>query len=46
VLWGIIIGMLSLGGIPANGKAVAEGKIAGKMTYDVIDRAPLINQDG
>lgn len=28
-----------------NIKAIAEGKAAGKMAYDIIDRKPQINQD-
>jgi ATP-binding cassette subfamily B (MDR/TAP) protein 1 len=31
--------------VPNHGKSVAEGKVAGKFTYEVIDRVPLIDQD-
>ena len=28
-----------------NIRAVVEGRVAGKMAYDIIDRKPLINSD-
>jgi ATP-binding cassette subfamily B (MDR/TAP) protein 1 len=37
--------MFSVGMATPNLKAVAEGKVAGKMAFEVIDRVPKINQD-
>jgi len=36
--FGVIFGMFSLGMAAPNMKAVTEGKVAGKMVFDVIDR--------
>ena len=38
--FGVIFGMFSLGMASPNIKAVNEGKVAGKMAYDIIDREP------
>jgi ABC-type multidrug transport system fused ATPase/permease subunit len=43
--FGIVFGVLSLGMTAPNIKAIAEGKVAGKMAYDVIDRKPKIMLD-
>lgn len=45
VFWGILFGLFALSQVPNHGKSVAEGKVAGKFTYEVIDRIPLIDQD-
>lgn len=37
--------MFSVGMATPNLKAVAEGRVAGKMAFDVIDREPAIKQD-
>jgi hypothetical protein len=37
--------MFSLGLATPNMKAVIEGKAAGKIAFDIIDRQPLIDQD-
>ena len=38
--FGIVFGMFSIGMATPNLKAVAEGKVAGKMAFDIIDRKP------
>ena len=43
--FGVIFGMFSMGMATPNMKAVTEGRVAGKMAYDIIDRKPLIDQD-
>lgn len=43
--FGIIFGMMSMGMATPNIRAVVEGRVAGKMAYDIIDRKPLINSD-
>lgn len=40
--FGVVFGMFSVGMATPNLKAVAEGKVAGKMAFDVIDREPAI----
>lgn len=40
--FGIVFGMFSLGLAGPNIKAVAEGKAAGKVAFDIIDRVPSI----
>jgi len=35
--------MFSMGMATPNLKAVAEGRVAGKMAFDIIDRKPLID---
>jgi len=37
--------MFSLGMAAPNLKAVSEGRVAGKMVFDIIDRQPKIDQD-
>lgn len=43
--WGLYFGMLSLGVAIPNIKAVTEGRVAGKLAFDIIDRKPNIDQD-
>ena len=38
--FGVIFGMFSLGMAHPNIKAVAEGRVAGKIAFDIIDRKP------
>jgi ATP-binding cassette, subfamily B (MDR/TAP), member 1 len=45
VFWGILFGFFALSAISPHVNAVNEGKVAGKFTFDVIERQPLINQD-
>jgi len=42
IMFCIIIGCFTLAGIGENLKAVFEGKVAGKMAFDVIDHVPKI----
>ena len=42
---GLVYGIFSLGLATPNFKALSEGRIAGKMAYDVIDRKPEIDLD-
>jgi ABC-type multidrug transport system fused ATPase/permease subunit len=43
---GIVYGAFSLGLAAPNFKAITEGKVAGKMAYDIIDRVPdIISND-
>eukprot|EP00347_Sterkiella_histriomuscorum_P022139 403331544 len=44
-LFGVVFGIKSLGMATPNIKAIAEGKVAGKMAYDIIDRVPKIKID-
>lgn len=43
--FGIIFGVFSLGMATPNIKAITEGKVAGKMAYDIIERKPKILLD-
>jgi len=43
--FGIVFGVISLGMATPNIKAVVEGRVAGKMAYDVIERKPKIHID-
>jgi len=43
--FGILFGMFSIGMAAPNIQAVAEGRAAGKMAFDVIDRQPSILMD-
>lgn len=43
--FGVVFGAMSIGMATPNIKAVAEGKVAGKMAYDIIDRPPKIRLD-
>lgn len=40
--FGVIFGMFNLGMIGPSMKAVSEGKVAGKLAFDVIDKKPSI----
>lgn len=40
--FGIVFGTFSIGIASQNLKSVAEGKVAGKMVFDIIDRVPSI----
>lgn len=42
---GIIYGVFSLGIAAPNFKAIAEGRVAGKLAFDVIERVPKIPLD-
>lgn len=42
---GVIYGIMSLGTASPNFKAITEGRVAGKLAYDIIDRAPKILLD-
>jgi ATP-binding cassette subfamily B (MDR/TAP) protein 1 len=42
---GVVYGIFSLGMATPNFKAIAEGKIAGRMAFEVIDRVPKILLD-
>ena len=42
---GIIYGVFSLGLAVPNFQSIAEGKLAGKMAFDIIDRVPKIKLD-
>jgi ABC-type multidrug transport system fused ATPase/permease subunit len=39
---GIVYGVFSLGLAAPNFKALTEGRVAGKMAYDIIERQPAI----
>jgi len=41
--FGVIFGMMSLGLAGPNIKAVTEGRVAGKLAFDIIDRKPTID---
>ncbi len=43
--FGIVFGVFSLGMATPNIKAITEGKVAGKIAYDIIDRRPKILLD-
>jgi len=43
--FGVLFGLYSMGMAAPNIKAVASGKVAGKMVYDIIDRVPSILVD-
>jgi hypothetical protein len=38
--FGVVFGMFSMGMAAPNIKAVSEGRVAGKMAFDIIDRKP------
>ena len=42
---GLAYGIFSLGLATPNFKALSEGRIAGKMAYEIIERKPKINLD-
>jgi len=43
IMFAVVFGALNLGGGAPPMKAINEGKIAGKMAYDVIDGVPKVN---
>lgn len=43
--FGVVFGLMSIGMATPNVKAIAEGKVAGKMAFDIIDRVPKIRMD-
>lgn len=43
--FGIVFGVFSLGMATPNIKAVTEGRVAGKLAYDIIERVPKIQLD-
>ena len=43
--FGVIFGMFSVGLATPNIKAVTDGRVAGKLAFDIIDRKPAIDQD-
>ncbi len=42
---GLVYGIFSLGLATPNFKALTEGRVAGKMAYDIIERTPTIKLD-
>lgn len=40
-----VFGSLQLGGIAPHSKAIGDGRIAGKLAYDVIDYVPKVISD-
>lgn len=46
ILFCVLIGVFQLGAIGPMVKAITEGKIAGKLAYDVIDHQPDVNPRG
>lgn len=45
IMFCIVIGCFTIGAIGDNVKAVIEGRVAGKMIWDVIDHVPSIQPD-
>ena len=45
VFFGVLFGLFALSSAGPSFNAVAEGKAAGKLAFEVIDRIPAINQD-
>ncbi len=45
VFFGVLFGLFALSSAGPSFNAVAEGKAAGKLAFDIIDRVPAINQD-
>ena len=43
--FGVVFGVFSLGMATPNIKAITEGRVAGKVAYDIIDRVPRILMD-
>lgn len=43
--FGVVFGVFSLGMATPNIKAITEGKVAGKMAFDIIDRQSNIKLD-
>ena len=46
--FGVVFGVTALGMVTPNIKAVTEGRVAGKIAYDIIDRPPriLLDEEG
>ena len=42
IFFGIMFGLFTFGAIEPQIKAIVAGKVAGKFTYETIDRTPLI----
>ena len=45
VFWGVLFGLFSLTSASSSFNAITEGKAAGKLAFDIIDRIPAIDQD-
>ena len=45
IFFGVLFGMMSLGGIAPNIAGFAAAKAAGKKAFDIIDRVPQIKLD-
>jgi hypothetical protein len=43
--YGVLFGLRSIEWASNNIKYLREGKIAGKIVFDIIDRVPKVNQD-
>ena len=43
IFFGIVFGFFSIGMATPNIKSVAEGRAAGKMAFEIIDRKPAID---
>jgi ATP-binding cassette subfamily B (MDR/TAP) protein 1 len=43
--FGVVFGVFSLGMATPNIKAITEGRVAGKVAYDIIERVPKIKMD-
>ena len=43
VFFGVLFGFFALAALGPNAKAVAEGKVAGKMAFDMIERKPIVD---
>lgn len=43
--FGVVFGLFSLGMAIPNIGAITEGRVAGKMAYDIIERKPEIDMD-
>lgn len=45
IMFSTVFGSLQLGGISPHAKAISDGRIAGKLAYDVIDEKPKVVSD-
>ena len=43
IMFSVIFGAFNLGGAVPHIKALTEGRIAGKLAYDVIDNSPKVD---
>lgn len=43
IMFSVIFGSFNLGGAGPHIKSISEGKIAGKLAYDVMDHIPDVN---